>query len=210
MVCDISTSPLSNVALKIVANMDKEIWRPVKGYEGVYEVSNLGRVKGVERFCRGRHDGLKPVHEKILTTDVSNCGYLRVRLYLYGKSKRLYVHRIVAEAFIPNPDGLPQVNHKDENKKNNSVNNLEWCTASYNMNYGSCIERLLVNQPHRMEIYQYTIDGRFVAHYRSTNEAGRMTGIRPTEIRDCVKGRQGSAHGYKWYYEKQQENEREN
>lgn len=120
----------------------KEVWRPIKGYEGLYEVSNLGRVKSVQRTTTLKGYAGKiytRIHrERILSQlfDGRNC-YLQVGLCKNGKSKRYLVHRLVAEAFIVNPLSLPEVNHIDENKTNNFSTNLEWCTHKYNNNYGS-------------------------------------------------------------------------
>lgn len=113
--------------------MDKEIWRPVKGYEGYYEVSNLGRVKRLER-TQFYPDG----HTQVLNEYISNgvpttAGYLQASLTKDGKRIRRHIHDLVAEAFIPNPNNLEEVNHIDYNKKNNYVCNLEWCTHTYNV-----------------------------------------------------------------------------
>lgn len=105
-----------------------EEWRDLKGYEGLYKVSNLGRVYSVYK-----QDFKQPYFDKD--------GYLMIGLRKEGKHKNLRLHRIIAEAFIPNPDNLPCVNHKDENKTNNTVENLEWCTPAYNNCYGTRIER---------------------------------------------------------------------
>lgn len=113
--------------------MQTEIWRPVKGYEGLYAVSNLGRVKSI-----GNNKSRK---EKILKPQKEGKGYLFVRLYRNGKGKKFKVHRLVASAFIPNPEGLPEVNHKNEVKDNNVVGNLEWCSRWYNAHYGTLYER---------------------------------------------------------------------
>ena len=104
-------------------------WRDIKGYESLYQVSNLGRVKSLGNS--------KSKKEKILSLSTRKDGRLQVCLYKNGASKMFKVHRLVAEVFIPNPNNLPQINHKDENPKNNTIGNLEWCTAEYNMNYGS-------------------------------------------------------------------------
>jgi hypothetical protein len=117
-----------------------EEWRDIKGYEGLYQVSNLGRVKSLSRTIERSKYGSIFVSEKILSTN-STKGYLYVSLCKCGKQKRVRVHRLVAEAFIPNQDNLPEVNHKDENKENNAVSNLEWCTNKYNCNYGTGRER---------------------------------------------------------------------
>ena len=103
-------------------------------YTGLYQVSNLGRVKSLGND--------KTRKEKILKPKINNNGYLKVGLYKNGKVKIFLVHRLVATAFIPNPDNLPVVNHRDENPSNNSVENLEWCTAKYNINYGTRNERV--------------------------------------------------------------------
>ena len=118
--------------------MIEEIWRPVVGYEGLYEVSNTGRVRSLDkydsmnRFLRGR----------ILRLFTDGLGYLRAQLYSNSKRKSFLVHRLVAQAFIPNPDNLPQVNHRDENPSNDNVDNLEWCDGKYNVNYGTRIDRI--------------------------------------------------------------------
>ena len=129
-----------------------EEWRDIKGYEGIYQVSNLGRVKSCERdvhFIKntGTHF-TKHYRERILSPNLSTPGYLTVMLYKDNRnggpkqSKRCQIHILVAQAFIPNPDNLPQINHKDEDKKNNCVDNLEWCTRQYNMKYGTLPYRI--------------------------------------------------------------------
>ena len=115
-----------------------EEWRPIEGYEGLYEVSSYGRVRSLDkydsmnRFLRGR----------ILRLFTDGLGYLRAQLYSNSKRKSFLVHRLVAQAFIPNPDNLPQVNHRDENPSNDNVDNLEWCDGKYNVNYGTRIDRI--------------------------------------------------------------------
>lgn len=108
-----------------------EIWRNIEGYEGLYQVSNLGRVKS-----------LKFKDERILKCGNNGRGYLFVGLSKHNKVKHHYIHRLVAKAFIPNPDNLPEVNHRDEDKTNNNINNLEWCNHIYNMNYGTHNKRM--------------------------------------------------------------------
>lgn len=115
-----------------------EEWKSITGYEGLYEVSSYGRVRSLDkydsinRFLRGR----------ILKLCDNGCGYLSVVLYSNSKRKLCLVHRMVAQAFIPNPYNLPQVNHRDENPSNNNVDNLEWCDGKYNVNYGTRIDRI--------------------------------------------------------------------
>jgi hypothetical protein len=118
--------------------------KPVVGYEGYYEVDQFGRVFGVDRTVSVNDNGRvydKPLAGKQMKQSMHTKGYKTVSLTKDGKTKLCFVHRIVAEAFIPNPDNLPMVNHKDEDKTNNFLENLEWCTASYNRTYGKAIER---------------------------------------------------------------------
>lgn len=119
--------------------MDVEIWKDVKGYEGMYQVSNLGRVRSLDRVYTYQSNSGKSYTRFFkgqMLTQGHVSKYLQVALCDRKHTRTPFVHRLVAEAFIPNPDNLPQVNHKDENPENNNVDNLEWCSASYNVNYG--------------------------------------------------------------------------
>ena len=176
-----------------------EEWRDIPGYFGLYQVSNFGRVKSLV----GTH---RESRERILKPYKTKYGYLRVRLCKDGKVKQFYVHRLVAEAFIPNPDNLPQVNHKNENKTDNKVENLEWCTAKYNQNYGTCIKRRtekqkvdFINRSDQSKpVAQFTKEGILIAQYPSRNEASRQTGYAYQHISSCCNGKTKSAYGYIW------------
>ena len=127
-----------------VENVEQVVRKPVKGYEGYYEVDQFGRVFGLERIIKVNDNGRnyeKPIAGKQLKQSMHTKGYKTVSLTKDGKTKTLFVHRLVAEAFIPNVDNLPMVNHKDEDKTNNFVENLEWCTNDYNINYGTARRR---------------------------------------------------------------------
>lgn len=175
--------------------MKDEIWRDVKGYEGHYKVSNLGRVRS-----------LKYGKERVLKPKMNRKGYLCVSLCKNGKYKHCKVHRLVAIAFIPNPDNLPCINHIDECKNNNIETNLEWCDAAYNTNYGTGVERRakkLTNRPDcSKRVYQYTKSGAFVRSYASTHEAARQSGIKQSDISRCClnKPKHHTAGGYIWRY----------
>ena len=119
-----------------------EEWRTIKGYEGLYEVSSYGMVRSLDRYDKNNHfrKGC------ILKQNNDGRGYMSVQLCLDGKIKKYLVHRLVAQAFTPNPGGLPQVNHKDEDKSNNSVENLEWCDVTYNLNYGTRKDKVKESQ----------------------------------------------------------------
>lgn len=169
-----------------------EIWRPIKGYEGLYEVSNLGRVRSLDRWCSHRR-GKQLKKGKILLGGKDYDGYRLVLLYKEGKRKTFKVHRLVAEAFIPNPNNLPQVNHKDENKLNNSVDNLEWCDAKYNSNYGTHLEKI------SKKVLQYDLEGNFIKEWQSTRECER-NGFSHTGISSCCRGKLKYYKGFIWRY----------
>lgn len=161
----------------------EEIWCPIKGYEGLYEVSDKGRVRS-----------LKFGKERILKPGRMTKGYLTVGLCKNGEQKMYLVHRLVAKTFIPNPDNLPQVNHKDENKENNSVQNLEWCTDKYNTNYGTRTQR--ASKP----ILQYTKSGELVREWKSASDVERNLGYAHQHISSCCTGRYKSAYNFIWKY----------
>ena len=117
--------------------MTEEIWRPVVGYEGLYEVSSYGRVRSLDRYVKSCYEAYRLHKGKVLSPGKDKDGYLFVNLYCNGKVHKRFAHRLAAQAFISNPDNLPMVNHKDEDKTNNSVENLEWCNAKYNNTYGT-------------------------------------------------------------------------
>ena len=159
-----------------------EQWKSIAGYEGLYEVSNLGRVKSL-KF--GKEKFLKPFKIKK--------GYLLVHLCRNGKSKYFYVHRLVAEAFIPNPEGLSEVNHKDEDKTNNVVDNLEFCSRRYNINYGTHNERMVAALTNRQDKSKVVEASRFsdfreiCLRFASTMEAGR-NGYSSSAVSKCCRG----------------------
>lgn len=154
-----------------------EVWRPVKGMEGFYEVSDLGRVRGIPRMgCDGR----------IRKPYLSQKGYHVVSLCQGSRHLMRKVHRLVAEAFIPNESNLPEINHLDECRTNNRADNLEWCTHKDNLNYGSHNARN--GKSRGVKIAQFSKDGDLIATYDSAYEATRATGILASHIRECVKG----------------------
>lgn len=166
-----------------------EEWRPIKGFPG-YEVSNFGRVKSLARdYKYGKH-------EDMFLKFSDRRGYLKATLFKNGKRYYKAVHRLVAEAFIPNPNNLPCVNHKDESRTNNTVNNLEWCDHLYNSNYGTAKEKIS-NRVSR-KVAQYTRSGVFICEYDSMTKASLETGTHISEISKCCKDNHYSANGFKW------------
>ena len=167
-----------------------EIYKNIKGFEGLYQVSNKGNVKSlVNNKGVAREKVLKPVNVK---------GYKRVILYKNKTSKRFLVHRLVADAFLPNPHNLPCVNHKDENGENNSVENLEWCTYKYNSNYGTSIERS--RKKIMKKTYQYTREYELICVYDSVKQASDATNIDHRYIASCCRGNHKTAKGFIFSY----------
>ena len=165
-----------------------ETWKPIEGYEGLYEVSDLGRVKS-----------LKFGQEKILKQQKDGWGYLQVNLCKDGHTKTLRVHRLVAEAFIQNPNNLETINHKDEVKTNNAATNLEWMSVKDNNNYGTRNKRITESLSKQVQMFdKYT--GELLATFPSTREAEMITGIAHQNISKCCLGKRKSVGGYIWRY----------
>ena len=172
----------------------KEIWKPVVGYEGLYQISNMGRVKSLERKdCLGR-----TVKERILKQTVTHDGYLIVGLYAGGKLKTLMVHRLVCEAFNDNRDEKPEVNHINEIKTDNRACNLEWCTRRENLNHGTHNERS--GKTRSKPVGQYTLDGELVKIWQSTKEIQRQAGFSQGNISKVANGKLKTAYGFIWKY----------
>ena len=168
----------------------EEVWKPVKGYEGLYEVSDMGHVRGLKsgRVLRPGNSGR----------------YDFVVLVKDGKRKDLYVHRIVANTFIPNPNGLLEVNHIDENRTNNRAENLESCTRLENIRHGTGIQRRALSQTNSkrcIPVGQFLTDGTtLVEAFKSIHDASRKTGYDKAFLARCAKGRCKTAYGYVWRY----------
>lgn len=160
--------------------MQGEIWKPIKGYEENYSVSNFGRVKST---CHAS--------EKILVLRNAGRGYMQVALFKNQTAKNFSVHRLVAEHFLENPNGYEFVNHKDENKSNNVYTNLEWCSASYNNVYGTRMQKV------RKKVQQ-SLYGVVIATYDSMTEAGNAVGKTAGAISRCCNGIYKTCGGYEW------------
>lgn len=162
-----------------------EFWRDIKNYEGLYEVSDKGKIKSLKR---GK--------EKILKTwksggDNKEDRYEEVALWKNSKREKHYVHRLVAQEFLSNPDNLPEINHKDENKRNNCVSNLEYCSRQYNMEYSKS-----------KKVSQYDLNGKLIKTFKSVRQASRELGASPGYISKCCNGTAKTCGGFVWKYEK--------
>ena len=175
----------------------EEIWKDVVGFEGLYQVSDLGNVRNYEKtIWNGRH-----MPQIILATRVCKTGYVDVHLCSNGKHHAKRLHRLVAQAFLPNENDFPEINHKDEDKTNNSLANLEWCNSHYNVNYGTCIKRRSEN--HKKQIIQKDLSGNFIKSWNGFITVERELGIWASCVRQCCMGRNKTAGGYCWEYANQ-------
>lgn len=155
-----------------------ERWTNIKDYEGLYEVSEEGRVRSLKRGKR-----------RILKSWLSGGGYLQIALWKGGKRKKFLVHRLVAQAFLSNPNNYPEINHKDENKLNNCVENLEWCDRQYNIDYSVS-----------KQVAQYDLKGNFIKTWKSAYEIQRQLGFNHSHISQCCLGKIKISHNYYWQY----------
>jgi len=179
-----------------MANSEEEIWRAHPEYTGT-EVSTFGRVRTLDRVVPCRGNGTRFVKGLILKQWDNGTGYLQATIQIDGKQTKKYVHRLVAQTFIKNNGNLPEVNHKDNDRTNNHVDNLEFCTHSYNMKYR---EKYGVSQTESQghPIFAINLDTLEVSHFRSQCEAGRALGVNSKSINNVIKGRYKYTNGY-WF-----------
>ena len=174
----------------------EEIWKDVVGWEGLYKVSNFGRVKSLPRM----HNAIHPYITKEIILRPRVCGkdreYLSVSLNNNGYTKQRRIHILVAEAFIPNPNGYTEINHKDEVKGNNRVDNLEWCSRSYNVNYGNGKQKRRLHCIKK--VAQYDLFGNLICIYDSYVDAANAVGGYSASICHAVKGRIKTHKGFVW------------
>lgn len=201
-----------------VVDAVKVVRKPVVGYEGYYEVDQFGRVFGLDRIVTvvdGNRTYKKPLSGKQMKQSMHDKGYKTVSLTKDGKTKTMFVHRIVAEAFLPNPDNMPMVNHKDEDKTNNFIENLEWCTAEYNRTYGKAVEKQAKKlrgrkSEKRVAVIQRSLDGEFMNWHSSIKEAAESVNGVASAISAVCKGKRKMAYGYVWEYEEKSKEGAEN
>ena len=193
----------------------EEVWKDIAGYEGKYMVSNTGKVKSLNYRRTGK--------EKILKAYPDKDGYLYAQLWKDCIGKNYRINRLVAQAFLENPDNFPEVNHKDEDKQNNYVENLEWCTSKYNINYGTRNQRIAEKLKGRKmseesikkrvektckPVFSVNKESGLIMWWQSAAEAGRVLGIDNGTIGKCCKGKgYKSAGGYYWFYASDSEEE---
>lgn len=185
----------------------EEQWKPIEGHS-YYEVSNQGRVRSYKRKNKGIN-----VVPHILTPRQNRCGYLYLDLRNNNQHNYKTIHRLVAKAFIPNPNNYACINHKDEDRTNNRVENLEWCNAKYNNNYGNCKQKksaALINHPSLSKpIYQFNFYGQFIQSYVSGSEAARQNGLKLSSLQKAAVHSNMYSGNWLWSYDKEYNFEKE-
>ena len=184
----------------------EEIWKDIEGYEGLYQVSNLGRVKTVERISvvkdvvHGTYS--RKLKEKIKKLSLDSNGYLFITLSKNGNHKTFGVHRLVAQAFIPKIDGKFFIDHIDGNCRNNCVTNLRWCTHTENCNFDIAKRNKSISHTRLRgrKVAQYSKNGDFICSYPSLSIAAKSTGCRISNIQRCCNGLSKHSGGFIWKY----------
>lgn len=176
-----------------------EIWKDIEDYKGMYQVSNTGRVRSLDHYItfydrKMQKDVTKLIKGRLLKHRIGKLGYDVVILCKSGDRKDKKVHRLVAEAFVPNPNNYPYINHKNEIKSNNVFTNLEWCTQEYNVNYGSR------NTSYSIPVIQLDLNNNIVKEWSSANQASKELSIPQSSIWDCCNNNISKTHNYKWRY----------
>lgn len=166
---------------------EKEVFKPIRGYEGMYEISNFGTV--ISR-CAGRWKTTM-VRKPVMDKD----GYLCIVLKKDGHYKGFKIHRLVADAFLDNPNDCPVINHKDHNRANNRADNLEWCTVAYNNTYDG------KNRLYFKPVVQLSTDGEELNRFESVNEAAKSINTDPSNISSALHGRNKTSGGYVWAFQ---------
>lgn len=190
--------------LGVLHSIIGEVWKPIEGFPN-YAVSNRGRVYSFtrEEVCNGH---IRMRQGRILIPRLGKQGYYYVVLRDGIRNRTKKVHRLVAEAFLANPEHLECVNHKDECRTNNFVENLEWCTTAYNVTYGGAIRKTqerFIETGWSKSVEQYDKEGNFLRRFSSVNEAARHIGRKPGGITNCCKGNRKIAYGFIWKYGKE-------
>ena len=197
---------------------NKEVWKDIINFEGYYQVSNLGKIRSLDRTIKCKRFGItynKFMKGRILKPAIEGSGYNYVNLKKEGTTKNVKVHRMVAITFLNNVNNLLEVNHKDENKLNNNVNNLEWCTRSYNNTYGTKIERSVKNTDYSKRtkntdykkiarktsklVGQYDLNNNLIRKIL-TCDIEKELNYNKKVVCNCCSGQTSKAYGYRWKY----------
>ena len=186
----------------------EEVWKDIKGYENLYQVSNLGRIKSLGRRSINKNGHIYYSKEKILKSTLTSHKYKVIGLYKNRKSKQAYIHRLIAEYFIPNPENKPHINHKNGIRHDNRIENLEWVTCYENNKHMKEVLKTAYifppkygkDNPKSRRILQFTKEGKFIKSYETLTEAERCTGAHHPNISKVALGKRNFAGGFVWKY----------
>lgn len=199
---DITNNRADNLSFKWMEDLPGEQWKPIKNFEGLYEVSNMGRFRSVYKYkstiVRNGTSAIIPVRPKLLYLNKTHSGYYHVVLYKESKRYEYSAHRLVALHFCEGYKRGYVVNHKDEDKSNNKADNLEWCTQLYNQRYGTAIQRTA--ESNWRKVAQYDLSGNLVATYKSAREAAKVTGYNYVSLCEWCRGAHVPKNRYRWAY----------
>lgn len=176
----------------------EETWKPIPEFELLYEASSEGRIRSVSKVIKMYNGGEWTRRGTVLRPHLNRSGYLQLHLCKNGKTCPFTVHRLVATTWLENPEGLPEVNHKNEIKTDNRVVNLEWCSRGYNITYGTARER--TGRANGRPVVRFTLGGKKMDEFYSGYEAQRQLGILEQSINLCCLGRHQQAGGFRWKY----------
>ena len=184
----------------------EEIWKDIEGYEGLYQVSNLGRIKSLQRTITDKNGKVKTIKETLMKHNTDDKGYKYVFLSKNNTKKFSRVHKLIAQAFIPNPLNLPEIDHINTIQDDNRIENLRWCTHKENMNNNETLRKFREKgrrhkQTKDIPIKQLSFEGEEINIFTSAYEAGKILGYKPCHILYCCDGKRKTAYGYVWKYE---------
>lgn len=199
---DIANNRADNLSFKWMEDLPGEQWKPIKNFEGLYEVSNMGRFRSVYKYkntiVRSGSSAVIPVRPKLLYLNKTQSGYYHIILYKESKRYEYAAHRLVAIHFCEGYKRGYVVNHKDEDKSNNKADNLEWCTELYNRRYGTAIQRTA--ESNWRKVAQYDLAGNLIATYDSAKEAAKVTGYNYVSLCEWCRGVHVPKNRYRWAY----------
>jgi hypothetical protein len=180
--------------MNVINDRPKEVWKDIKETNNMYQISNLGRIRSLDRTIKYKNGKIIFKKGKIMKPHNDKDGYKII--FINPLNKHFKIHRLVAQYFLENKENLPIVNHKDKNVANNNVDNLEWCTYSYNNTYEGA------RDSQKKKILQYDLQGNFIKEWESVSSASKNVNTSAGNITECCKGKHKYAYGYKWKYAK--------
>lgn len=183
--------------------IEHEIWKDIPGYEGYYQASNLGNIKSLDRTISNKR-GKYLKKGKIKKLKINKYGYFHIHLDKNGERKWFAVHRLIAITFLKNPNNFPQINHKNEIKTDNRIENLEFCTALFNNTYGTRLKRVSKKNKLKKVVLKYDLNGNFIKKYSSVSEATKKNNISSiSSVSCCCNGKIKQTHGYIFKFKKE-------